>query len=1064
MKKKTITFCRHILGILLCLILFPAVIQAQDNKISGTVTDAKSKEPLIGVSVSEKGTTNGTITDINGHFSINAPIGTVLVFNYLGYEGKEIQASSNSLSIVLSESTELLDEVVVIGYGIQRKSVVTAAISSVKADDLGKMAPSRVENILKGQVSGVQIISNSGQPGADSKVRIRGIGTVNNSDPLYIVDGMAVGGGINNINPTDIESIEVLKDAASAAVYGARAANGVILITTKAGKQGKTNINYDFSYGLQNPWKKKSVLDGEQYMIMRNEMSINGGGSAIYSPDDFTALKSGKTPNTDWQEEVFNKNAPIVNHQFSVSGGNDKGAYFLSLGYFSQEGIVGGNYGVSNFDRWSIRSNNNYEVLNAVNDRSYLNKVKVGMNISYARSKSVGVPGGVNSEFGSVLGSAIGLTPLMSVYANEKEAEAILKSYPFAVKDKNGQVFQLPPEGFREIVNPMALLNRPERVKNSEDKFIGTFYAELDVLKGLKFKSSYGFDLAFWGADMYRFPYYLSPITNVSTEAQSSVSSEMNRGFTWQLENTLTYNFSLDKKHNFTILLGQSAQKYKLRNLFGQDFDLIAFDPYMAVINSGTADRSDERTTGYTSISTLASYFGRIDYNFNERYMLQATVRRDGSDKFGPNNKWGTFPSFSFGWNALNEEFMQNVKPWWFDQMKLRFSWGINGNQAIEAFAYADLLEGGQNYYYGVGENNQRMIFGTSSSRIPNPNLKWEESKQTNIGADFRFLNNALSFTFDYFQKKTNGMLKEQPIPGYVGKRAPFANAGKMENKGVEFDLGYRFSVRDFNFGINGNASFVKQKLIDLGNATGQEQWGSSGAAGVDDFIFARNGMVYPFFYGWITDGLLQTKAEADAYNAKFGTSADPGDVRFLDLNNDNLIDDRDRDMIGCGLPDWTYGLTINTEWKDFDLTMFFQGVTGNDIFDISQRADVGGINRPAWIMERWTGPGTSNRIPRLTSNDRNRNWRVSDLYVKSGDYCRLKNIQLGYTLPASFSRKAGVERLRLHIGAENLFTWTKYKDGFDPEIGEGNQREMGVDKGLYPQARTVTFGASISF
>lgn len=1040
-----------------------SISQQSANKVSGIVSD-ENGETLIGVSVSIKGTQIGTVTDTDGRYSVNASSGAILIFKYIGFNTQEETIVGSSLNITLSTSQQLLDEVIVVGYGIQKKSVVTAAISSVKAADLGKAAPSRVENVLKGQVSGVQITSNSGQPGAASSVRIRGMGTINNSDPLYIIDGMAVDGGINNINPSDIESIEVLKDAASAAVYGSRAANGVILITTKNGTKGKTKINYDMSYGLQNPWKKKSVLNAQQYMTIRNEMETNDGGDPIYLQSELIAAKNGQVTNTNWQDEVFNSDAPVVNHQLSISGGNDKSSFFLSLGYFDQEGIIGGNYGVSNYNRWTIRANNIYEILNTQKERSFLNKVSVGMNVSYARAKSTGVPGGTNSEFGSVLGSAIGLSPLMDVYASADRAAAILAAHPYAVTNADGRVYETSPAGFQEIVNPLGLLERPDRNRNNEDKFIGTFFAEIDLLKNLKFKTSYGVDLAFWGADGYRFPYYLSDMIKAENESETFATSSMNRGSTWQLENILTYNFVLSDKHNFALLAGQSARKGRTRNLYGQDFDLLAYIPSMATINSATAMRDLERTTGGTSTSTLASYFGRADYNFDERYMLQATVRRDGSDKFGANNKWGTFPSASLGWNVSNETFVKDAIPNWLSYMKLRASWGINGNQNIEQFAYASLMDGGQNYYYGTG-NDEQMIYGTSGGRIPNPNLKWEESTQTNIGTDLRFLNNALTFTFDYYKKRTEGMLKEQPIPGYVGKRPPIANAGTMENWGLEFDLGYRFSVSDFNFGVKANASYMQNKLIDLGMPVGWESWGGSGAAGLDDFIFARNNMTWPYFYGWKTDGLLQTQQEADEYNSKYGANAMPGDVRFVDIDGNNVIDDKDRTEIGKGTPDWSFGFTLNAEYKGFDMYAFFQGVTGNSIFDVSQRADIPGINRPSWILDRWTSEGSSNFIPRMTRLNENRNWRSSDLYIKDGSYCRLKNMQIGYTVPANIIKKAGLERLRIYIGAENLFTITGY-DGFDPEIGsnnDGDNRDQGVDKGIYPQARTFTFGLSIA-
>ncbi len=1042
---------------------------AQNVEIKGVVVSGSDDYPLPGVNVVVKGTTNGTMTDIDGQFTLSAPEGSTLSISYVGFKPIEITGNSSGvMNIVIHEDTELLDEIVVVGYGVQKKSVVTAAISSVKSEDLGKLTPDRIENVLKGQVSGVQVATISGQPGADAKVSIRGLGTINNSAPLYIIDGMAVEGGLRNLNPVDIESVEILKDAASAAVYGARAANGVVLVTTKAGTSGKARINYDFSIGFQNPWKKKDVLNAEQYMIYRNEMNVNGGGATIYSPEEITAARNGQTANTDWQEEVFNKNAPVTNHQVSVTGGNDKGSYYLSLGYFNQEGIIGGNYGMSNYDRWTIRMNNKYEVLNAEKERKFLNKVVVGSNLSYARAKSVGVPGGENSEFGSVLGSAIVMSPLVNVYATEDEANEILAAHPYAVKDKNGNVFSLSPSGFQEIVNPVALMNRPQRTKNNEDKIIGTFYAEVDVYEGLKFKSSYGLDLAFWGEDEYAFPYYLSQMNRLENTVDTRVRSQMNRGYTWQVENVLNYNKTFNRIHNIGIMLGQSGRKYNDRQLEGTDYDLLAYDPYMATINSGTADRERERTSGYRTYSTLASYFGRVDYNFDERYMFQATVRRDGSDKFGPNNKWGVFPSVSGGWNVSNESFMKDVN--WIDYMKLRASWGVNGNQNIDQFAYSSLMDGGQNYYFGVG-NTQYMQYGVSGGAFSNANLKWEESKQTDIGLDMRFLDHALTFTFDYYKKKTDGMLKKQPIPNYVGRTEPWSNAGKMENWGLEFDLGYRFSVSDFNFGVKANASYMQTKLIDLGVPSGEQSWGGTGAAGVDNFIYAKNGMAWPFFYGWRTDGILQTQADADEYNAKFGTSAVPGDVRFKNLNGDDKIDDQDREKIGRGVPDWTYGLTLNGEYKGFDLYVFFQGVIGVDIFDISQRADIPGANRPEWIMDRWTGPGTSNKIPRITSIDTNRNWRASDLYIKNGNYCRLKNIQLGYTIPRNLSRIAGIENLRIFVGAENLLTFTKYKDGFDPEIGNSinpkdnpGENNQSVDKGNYPQARTLSFGASISF
>ncbi len=1041
---------------------------SQNIQVQGTVVGGHDKDPLPGVNVVVKGSTaNGTITDLDGHFKLTVPSNAILTVSYIGYKTQEVAVKgSQNLNITLLEDAEALDEVVVIGYGVQKKSVVTAAISRVTAEDLNVSKPSRVEDALKGKVSGVQITQSSGQPGSDSKVRIRGIGTVNDSNPLYIVDGMAVGGGISYLNPTDIQSVEILKDAASAAIYGARAANGVILVTTKSGAQGKTTVNYDFSYGFQNPWKKKSVLNAKEYMVIMNESQVNDGNAPRYTNEQINSAGRG----TDWQDETFNYDAPVQNHQVSISGGNDKIQYFLSLGYFNQEGIVGGNYGISNYDRWSVRSNSIYNVFEAT-DRKYLNKVRVGVNVSYARATSTGIE--TNSEYGSILGSALTFSPLVPVYASEEDAAAILKQYPYAVKDKDGRVFSTPPSGFQEIANPVGMLNQPRSEKKNEDKFVGSFWGELDILPGLKFKSSYGFDLAFWGTDGYQFPYFLA--TQGKNVTQSSVWSEMNRGYTWQVENVLTYQKTFAQKHNVSIVLGQSAQKYTTRQLGGSDYDLLETDPSKANINSAIADRDKERVYGGTggfNFESLASYFARLDYNYAERYMIQATIRRDGSSKFGPNNKWATFPAVSLGWNVLNEPLLEN-HPEWFDSFKLRLSWGKNGNQSIGNFRYTSLMDGGQNYYFGGGyvvssdSKSGTMQYGTSPAAIPNPNIKWEESEQTDFGFDARFFRNALSFGFDYFKKKTNGMLMDQPIPGYVGQSAPMANVGDMENWGLEFELGWKSKIGDFNYNILANASYLKNKLIRLGNASGEATYESAGASGVGSYVKGMNGEVWPYFYGYKTAGLFQNQAEVDAYvndkGEKMQSKAQPGDVRFVDLNNDGVIDDNDKTKIGKGMPDWTYGLTLGGEWKGFDFNLFFQGTVGNDIFDFSQRGDIPAMNRPTWILDRWCGEGTSNRIPRMTTANANSNWRSSDLYIKDGSYLRLKSAQIGYTLPSMWTKKISIQKLRVYVAAENLLTFTGY-DGFDPEVASGGYTTIGIDRGVYPQSRTISFGANISF
>ena len=1049
------------------LLMWTTLMFAQEITVTGKVTSKPDGAPIPGVNVVEKGTTNGTITNFDGDYSLKVAKGKTLMFSSIGMKTIEMEVTTDVMSAQLEEDITDLSEVVVVGYGVQKKSVVTAAISRVTSEDLAKNKPSRIEDVLKGKVSGVQITQSSGQPNADSKVRIRGIGTVNNSDPLYIVDGMAVDGGINYLNPTDIQSVEILKDAASAAVYGARAANGVVLVTTKAGTKGKTSINYDVTYGWQNPWKKKELLNATEYMVIMNETQINDGNAPRYTAAEIGAAGEG----TDWQDETFNYNAPVQNHQISMNGGNDKGTYFLSFGYFNQEGIVGGNYGRSNYERYSLRSNTNYTAFET-DSREFLNKIRVGVNAGYTRGLASSIE--ANSEYGSILGSALAFNPTVPVYSTTPEAD--LAAHPYAVTDADGNVFSLPPAGFQEIANPVAMLNTPSSSQLNEDKFVSTFWGELDIINGLKFKTSYGVDLAFWGNDGYTFPHYLA--NQGKNITQSSVFSNMHRGFTWQLENTLSYNKTIADKHNFTLLLGQSAKEQTLRELFGDDYDLLETDPDKANIDSAIADRDDERTAGgygvgdeNASARTLASLFGRIDYNYAEKYMIQATVRRDGSSNFGPNNKWAIFPSFSLGWNVTSEGFMEN-RPSWFNTLKLRASWGMNGNENIGAFKYTSLMEGGQNYYFGSG-TTPVMQYGSSPSKLSNPDIKWEESEQTDLGFETRFFNNALTFSFDYFKKTTKGMLMEQPIPDYVGKGKPWANVGDMENSGLEFELSYKLKIQELTLNFGANASYLKNELINLGNASGENIYETAGASGVGSYVKGKNGDVFPYFYGFLTDGILQNQTQADEYNAKFTAKAQPGDVIFRDIAGavdadgnvigDGIIDDADKTKIGKGMPDWTFGFNIGADWKNFDFSAFFQGTYGNDIFDFSQRGDIPAMNRPAWILDRWIGEGTSNSLPRMTSANPNSNWRSSDLYIKDGAYLRLKNIQLGYVLPQNITQKVAIQRFRVFVSAENLLTLTKY-DGFDPEIASGGYTTIGVDKGIYPQARTISMGANITF
>ena len=1066
---------KKLLSVLFLLSFTLASVYAQDIQVKGTVVSGTDDFPLPGVSVVVKGTTKGVITDIDGNFVISVPSNAVLSFTYIGFKSQEVPVEGKTtLNVVLNEDTETLEEVVVVGYGVQKKSVVTASIAKVSADDLENKAPVRMDNALKGLAAGVDVTSSSGQPGASPRVRIRGIGTINNSDPLYIVDGMPISGGLDFVNPNDIESIEVLKDAASGAIYGARAANGVILVTTKKGKLGKTSINYNFSYGWQSAWKRRDVTSATDYAILQNEKYMNGGQAPLYAdPYNLTDINGNPVTGfgTDWQDAVFNDGAPVVNHDVTISGATEKVNYYLSLGYYEQEGIVGGNYGQSNYDRLTIRSNTSYNLIDATKERSFLNKLDLSVNMAYMRTHSTGVS--ENSEFGSILGSALYLSPILPITVSGAAADELVNYYETAdpnnpskvlyelPRDPNGNIYTVPGYfgSYNEMNNPLAMMTLNPQ-KNYSHKFVPKFSIDLQLWDNLKYHFSYSADMSFWGYDGATVSkFYLSGNNNAS---HTSATANRQKNVTWQIENTLTYDKTFGK-HTIGVVLGQSALKYKGDQLGGSRWNLV--NPLKPSIDYATGNVVDG--TAQFSVygapfveHTMASMFGRLSYNYDERYMVQATVRRDGSSRFGPNNKYGIFPSFSAGWNVMNEAFMEGTRDW-LSNLKVRFSWGKNGNDNIADFGYTSLTAMGNNVLFGKDAIKWN---GSKASRLSNPDLKWEESEQTDIGIDLGFFNGALTASIDYYIKKTNGMIIEMPIPSYVGETKPLGNVGDMENKGVEFELGYKWNIGDAHFSVKGNATYLKNTLKNLGNDTGYiDLDGIQGLSGGG--TRGSNGQPFPYFFGYKTAGVFQNVAEVQAYTNKDGDlimpDAVPGDVRFVDVNGDGQITADDRTNIGNGTPDWTYGLNLNADWKGFDFNIFFQGVAGNEVFDGTFRSDVTSGNYPSWMLGRWTGEGTSNKYPRLALGD-DTNWQVSDLYVCDGSYFRLKNITVGYTLPQHLTRKVCIERFRIYFQAENLATWTKYW-GFDPEISSG-ATSLGVDRGVYPQARTFTIGANISF
>ncbi len=1050
--------------------------QAQNVTASGVVEDTAG-EPVIGASVVLQGMPGvGTVSDIDGHFSMEVPQGSKIQVSYIGCITVTVDAGPD-MRIVLKEDGKLLDEVVAIGYGVQKKSVVTASIAKVSAEDLEGKSRLRAEDALKGLASGIQVTSSSGQPGSKSMIRVRGIGTINDSDPLYIIDGMPTGqDGMESVNPADIESIEVLKDAASGAIYGARAANGVILITTKKGEQGKARINYNGSWGWQTAWKKRDVCSATDYAILQNEKYVNAGQSPIYEdPYNLTDINGNAITGfgTDWQEELFNDNAPIQQHDISISGATERLNYYLSLGYFEQEGIVGGNYGQSNYNRLTIRSNNEYTLFDDSNERNFLNKLVLGANISYMRVHNTSIT--ANSTWGSPLGSALYLAPTLPVTVTDPTVAAsmaeLYSSYDLYY-DENGNPYTIPGYfgSYNEQNNPIAMM-QGNPTKYWSQKLMPKFSLDLQIWDNIKYHFTWSAEQSYFGNDSATLQkYYLSGNNNAD---HTSASVYKGNNTTWQVENTLTYDKTFGK-HTIGVVLGQSALKYYGDDISASHWNLVnTSKPYINYTTGGdysTTTDSDGNITGVTSLvgvgggiyteHRMSSLFGRASYNYDEKYMLQFTIRRDGSSRFGSNHKYGTFPSFSLGWNVTNEKFMEKTRGW-LTNMKLRFSWGKNGNDNIGDFAYTtySTVGGSSNAYFGTSNT---LTYGSKANQLANQDLQWEESEQTDIGIDFGFFDYALTFSVDYYIKKTNGMIISMPIPSYVGESAPLANVGDMENKGVEFELGYKWNVGKAHFSVKGNASYLKNKLTNIGNETGFINYG------IDQFsdggTRAENGEPFPFFYGYKTLGVFQTVEEIESYVDANGNQimpdAVPGDLIFQDTNGDGTITSDDRTKIGKATPDWTYGLTFNADYAGFDFSLFLQGTAGNDIFDATWRQDIASGNYPTWVLGRWTGPGTSNTLPRLALGD-SKNWVISDIYVQDGSYMRVKNVTLGYTLPRSITQKINVSRLRVYIMAENLFTFTKYW-GFDPEIGT-DSTSMGVDYGVYPQARTWTVGINLS-
>ncbi len=1023
-------------------------VAAQDITVGGTVYNPQEDEPVIGAAVIVKGSNVGTATDINGNFSINASKDAILVISGFGFDTVEVAINGRThIDIELKASSEILDEVVVIGYGVQKKSDVTGSISSVSGKDLNNVPVASALQALQGKASGVNIIQNSGAPGGATTIKIRGTGTINDADPLYVVDGFIVD-DITHINPNDIANIEILKDAASSAVYGARAANGVVAITTKGGEKGKVSVTFDGYVGFSNPWKEINVMNTEEYALMRdyvNGTSVYSADGRIYNtknPDGSFIFDDHKkflvdtiranSPKKWW--DAITRTGIKQQYNLAVSGGNDNTKYMVSGSYYNEKGIVKS----SDYARFNVRMNLQQKLAN------WLDFIA---NLSYSNEDRDLIPDGSSS----VLKRVLNQNPMVMTY----------NSVGYWTED-----------------HPLAQIARFHR-NVKRDRFDGNITLSANFLRffNYQFKASY-----------YVTPETTNQFAEVNSLETDFLMTDLSTIYKykthtnkWEINNLLTFNWN-NSIHSVTALAGQTAEGYSFSTQESTKKGTASNDPSQWYLSSGF---TGDKNYGYDRKWTAVGFIGRVNYNLLDRYLLQANIRVDGSSKFSKNNRWGYFPSVSLGWKFSSESFLRDNT--WLTLGKLRVGWGKLGNNRIDELARYTYLTSQLNYAYGQGTHILQP--GSAALTLGNDNIKWEKTETYNVGLDLAFLNNKILFGVEYFNKRTTDMLLAVPTVPSVGLDVdPMTNAGAVKNYGVETQLTYRNSFGKFSFDVGFNFSWIKNKVTSLG--TGNEPiYGSYLGEGSIQSDVTKTAVGRPIgsFYGYVTDGIFQSydevKASAQYEPGKMDSeqTTRPGDFRFKDLNGDGKITADDRTYLGSPLPDFVFGVPINLQYDGFSLSLFFQGQTGNKIFNVMDyylyNAAEG--NCYADLREKhWSGQiseprafyplNTNNEVPDLDPNDAARNFRASDFLVKDGSYLRLKEVRFSYTFPQSKIAKLGLSSLTLSATAYNMLTFTKY-DGFDPEVGkvtgsEGNNLSMGVDHGNYPQARSFSFGLKFGF
>lgn len=1046
--------------------------QQQTKKITGTILD-QAGIPVIGANVLEKGTSNGTITNLDGKFTLNVKPGATLHISYIGYKVEEITVgSAQNYQITLKEDTERLDEVVVVGYGIQKKKLVTGATVEVKGEDIAKLNTTQALGALQSQTPGVNIQANSGQPGDGFKISIRGAGTNGNTAPLYIIDGVA--GDINNLNPADIERIDVLKDAASCAIYGSAAANGVILVTTKQGKEGKLQISYDANIGISNVYRLPQMLTAKQYMEVQDVMQFNTGAplwnwSDYLDEDLLAAYQSGANPGTNWVEAIRNKDAITTSHALNLTGGTDRSKISLGAGYQYQDGVFG-NVVKSDYRRFTFRINSEHILYR---NSKGMDVVKVGETMYYSHKQSQGIQ--IGNQYSNALSTMLRANPLVPMYNADGEYfgwEDIKNSGTKGLQNYN-----------QYTVNPILVLVNSQNAANKSVNhgFNLSGYLEIQPIKNLIYRGQVNYNQSTWSWRSFLPVFTANALTADGFRSESQATNQLGTGWGWSTTNTLNYRFDIED-HNFDILLG--TEYGESRPDYGFSLSATASNAIFDDLRHAYMDYMKNNASATVGGSPYGdsrsfSYFGRLNYNWKETYMLSAIMRADGNSKFAPGQRWGYFPSVSAGWVISNEAFMEDLQGK-IDFLKLRAGWGQNGNAgSVGNFQWQGTFQFGPYGNYSFNSNKDGYTSGAYPSRLENLDLTWETSEQMNIGLDARFLNSRLNFTFDYYQKKTKDLLVQVPIDASTGFSTMWSNAGTVKNEGFEVALAWHDQIgKDFNYNIGWNMAYNKNKVTEV-NSSQKYNNGGNDLLSQGTGVIARFEEGHPigYFWGYKTDGVIQNEQDLAAYkstllngdpaNSRQGSSLQVGDLKFVDVNGDGILNDNDKTNLGNPHPDVTMGINLVASYKGFDFNVTGFAALGQEVARSYRKfADGAQENFTTEVYDYWNGEGTSNKYPRFARMNVGANWQtISDIYIEDASYFRLQNLTLGYDFKYLW-KNCPFPQLRLYVAAQNLFTITGYK-GMDPENGKAIGSESwvtGVDVGNYPQPRTFLVGVNVKF